>query len=320
MQSGRISKKVIWKYIKFAGILLFTLVLFLLFAGNAILFVADYVITQWTSAEPDEQKNVNWIWMLLALTGVSTITGVVGNVASFASLIRASNRMHYKMIECILMAPLRFFHANPAGRILNRFSKDIGLQDERIPYLVNNFLFVSLKKSFLMLSMSQCFISLIGICAILIIDFPLLAVIILIVGWLALRARSIFMKTTREVKRFSAVCRSPVYAELSQNLEGHSTIRAFGMQNFFQKRFDELIHLEGTWSMGFFGLQAWFVFRIDSAILALTVISTVCTTALAKRVSTCNPNARKKVFRFLSRSRRSHCITYSISSEWFHSF
>lgn len=37
------------------------------------------------------------------------------------------------MFECISLSPMSFFHANPSGRILNRFSKDMGSVDELLP-------------------------------------------------------------------------------------------------------------------------------------------------------------------------------------------
>ena len=37
---------------------------------------------------------------------------------------RASTRIHADMVGCVLRAPLSFFHTNPSGRVLNRFSND----------------------------------------------------------------------------------------------------------------------------------------------------------------------------------------------------
>ena len=37
------------------------------------------------------------------------------------------------MVVAILKAPVLFFDSNPVGRILNRFSKDIGCLDELLP-------------------------------------------------------------------------------------------------------------------------------------------------------------------------------------------
>lgn len=37
------------------------------------------------------------------------------------------------MFRNIVQAPMRFFYMNQTGRILNRFSKDMGIIDERMP-------------------------------------------------------------------------------------------------------------------------------------------------------------------------------------------
>lgn len=47
--------------------------------------------------------------------------------------MRASKALHDKMFNSILYAPMRFFETNQSGRILNRFSKDIGSIDETLP-------------------------------------------------------------------------------------------------------------------------------------------------------------------------------------------
>lgn len=49
--------------------------------------------------------------------------------------MRASKVLHNKMFSSILGATMRFFDTNPSGRILNRFSKDMGAIDEM--YYIN---------------------------------------------------------------------------------------------------------------------------------------------------------------------------------------
>ena len=41
--------------------------------------------------------------------------------------------MHDEVAQHVLRAPLAFFHTNPTGRILNRFSKDQGTADDHLP-------------------------------------------------------------------------------------------------------------------------------------------------------------------------------------------
>lgn len=50
----------------------------------------------------------------------------------FAASIRASTVMHDGMVRRVLRAPLSFFHTTPVGRILNRFSNDLGRVDDQV--------------------------------------------------------------------------------------------------------------------------------------------------------------------------------------------
>lgn len=43
-----------------------------------------------------------------------------------AVCIRASRHLHDKLFRGVIRAPMRFFNTNSSGRIINRFSKDIG--------------------------------------------------------------------------------------------------------------------------------------------------------------------------------------------------
>lgn len=47
--------------------------------------------------------------------------------------MRASINLHNKMFSCLMKTVMRFFDTNPSGRILNRFSKDVGTMDEILP-------------------------------------------------------------------------------------------------------------------------------------------------------------------------------------------
>ncbi|XP_047107183.1 ATP-binding cassette sub-family C member 4-like [Schistocerca piceifrons] len=148
----------------------------------------------------------------------------IRSVAFFNMCMRASRNLHNKMFSCILRAPMRFFDTNPSGRILNRFSKDMGSTDELLPQFT--------------IMMIQIYLVLCGILAMVLVVNYILIVPMVIVGALFVYVARLFMTTGRNVKRLEGIRRSPVFSHLSDTLNGLSTIRASGIQDIVMKEFD----------------------------------------------------------------------------------
>lgn len=133
--------------------------------------------------------------------------------------LRCADRLHDKMVVAILQAPVLFFDSNPAGRILNRFSNDIGCADELLP------------KTFLLaveILLLMCAAVLIPIASnpwLLLVAIPLTVLFVYISKY--------YMKSARELKRLESICRSPVFSHFSETVRGLSTIRTRGRQSDF---------------------------------------------------------------------------------------
>ena len=56
------------------------------------------------------------------------------------SSLHAAKTLHDSMLNSILRAPMLFFDTNPTGRVINRFSKDIGDIDRTVANLMNMFM------------------------------------------------------------------------------------------------------------------------------------------------------------------------------------
>lgn len=78
----------------------------------------------------------NAIIIYSCLVCCTMIITVSRSIAFFRYCMTASTRLHNKMFDKIVYATMRFFNTNPPGRILNRFSKDIGAVDETLPITI----------------------------------------------------------------------------------------------------------------------------------------------------------------------------------------
>uniref|UniRef100_A0A669CSM2 Multidrug resistance-associated protein 4 n=1 Tax=Oreochromis niloticus TaxID=8128 RepID=A0A669CSM2_ORENI len=198
--------------------------------------------------------HVSFVLMLVfvflsGLTATSVVFGFVRSLVFFNVLVSSAQTLHNNMFNAILRTPIHFFDINPIGRILNRFSKDIGYLDSLLPWTFVDFI--------------QVFLQVIGVIAVaaVIIPWILIPVVPLLVVFLFLRCY--FLQTSRDIKRLESTTRSPVFSHLSSSLQGLSTIRAFKVQQRFQQTFDEYQDLHSEAWFLFLTTSRWFAVRLD---------------------------------------------------------
>lgn len=133
--------KVFWQYFRAGASLcvLISIVIFLLFS-QLVTSGSDYFVTFWTNqefvrllGEPTAFSTTDGLiiygLLIVAVVAVTLSRGFI----FFAVCMRASKKLHDKSFLSLLHSPMRFFDTNPSGRILNRFSKDMGAVDELLP-------------------------------------------------------------------------------------------------------------------------------------------------------------------------------------------
>lgn len=179
------------------------MLLFLLFAATqALLLVTIVEVGIWAKAPEVDQRTSSWIGAILGLSFGLILFSIVRAQLTFHLLIRASKQLHNTMLKAVLRARISFFDTNPLGRILNRFSADVGINDETLPLTIYDFL--------------VGFFMVLGgvITASVMLPFVLLVLPPLL--WYFLRLRSIFLKTTRELKRLEGMSRSPIFEMMNE--------------------------------------------------------------------------------------------------------
>ena len=196
---------------------------------SAMIVSPDVWLSFLTKMHPDAQQNKINLIIYGCLVGSSLIFAIFRAYAFLVASVKCSKRLHEKMVGAVLKAPILFFDSNPVGRIMNRFSKDIGYLDEVLPkiFLISIQMFLFVVTGFLVPVVAN--------------PWLLFVVVPLIV--FAVCISRYYLKTSRQIKRLESICRSPVFSHISETVDGLDTIRTRRRQRDFLDRFYRYVKL-----------------------------------------------------------------------------
>ncbi|CAL5025388.1 unnamed protein product [Urochloa decumbens] len=225
-ETGVVSTKVLSRYKNALGGMWVVSILFFCYALTEVLRISSSTwLSIWTDQGSLKMHGPGYYNLIYGILSFGQVLVTLSNSYwLIISSLRAAKRLHDAMLRSILRAPMVFFHTNPLGRIINRFSKDLGDIDRNVAVFVNMFMaqISQLLSTFVLIG----FVSTMSLWAIM----PLLI--------LFYAAYLYYQTTSREVKRMDSITRSPVYAQFSEALNGLSTIRAY-------KAYDRMANING---------------------------------------------------------------------------
>ncbi|XP_032230963.2 ATP-binding cassette sub-family C member 4 isoform X2 [Nematostella vectensis] len=238
--------------------LVFMSVLF--FAAQGSYTITDWWLAHWSDIDYKQnllnetsgivtQSPYDRRYYIAVYGGLVLLTFLLSFIRSFLFFyvkVAASKALHNKMFCAVIRAPMYFFDTNPAGRIINRFSKDIGFMDDLLPETFYEFISLAI----------LCF----AVVVVNVATMPWVIIGILPLAVAFLFLRSYYLKTGREVKRLEAIGRTPIFNHFSSTLEGLATIRSLSSQTQVTA---ELAACQDHHS------EAWFLFIATSRWLAI---------------------------------------------------
>uniref|UniRef100_W4VRR2 Putative abc transporter c family member n=1 Tax=Corethrella appendiculata TaxID=1370023 RepID=W4VRR2_9DIPT len=189
------------------------------------------------------------VYIFTSLVVSTVIITIIRSFLFFSAAMKASRNLHDSMFEGVTKATMYFFNTNPSGRILNRFSKDMGQIDEILPSV--------------MIDVVQIFLSLFGIIAVVAIVNYYYLIPTLIIAVIFYFLRGFYLKSARSIKRLEAITRSPIYSHLAATLTGLTTIQAFGAENVLIDEFDNHQDLNSSAFYLFISTSRAFGFWLD---------------------------------------------------------
>ncbi|CAH0481730.1 unnamed protein product [Peronospora belbahrii] len=248
---GNVSWSVYGVWIRaFGGMCMAFVVVLGFFSAQCLTLLATFWISYWSeeaSKYPDSQMYYVYVYMLINVAYAMVLFARV--ILLYVGSLHASRLLFSKLLTQTLRAPTSFFDTTPLGRIVNRMSKDIYTLDESIPGTIVG----------LLSTIASVVITLVTISYVM----PMFMIILapVLVGYFT--SQRYFIKTSRELQRLDSISRSPLFALLSETLDGLSTIRAFGVENSFIMHNYHLLDTNQRAYFLNFSVNCWLALRLE---------------------------------------------------------
>lgn len=197
-----------------------TCIVFLFFAisAQACLSGSTFVLSWWSS---DEFKQTTSFYLTLyAVVGISGVFFILGRGLVFSYGTKTACAVyHQQLFSRAMRASCTFYDVTPIGRVLNRFSKDIGDIDVSLPRFMQSTFNIGFYAIGALVSTA--------------VVTPMFLIVLLVLAAIFDVLRRYYSRAAVQLKRIESVSRSPVYNHFSETLLGLATIRSFKVNGRF---------------------------------------------------------------------------------------
>ncbi|KAF1315515.1 Abcc transporter, partial [Globisporangium splendens] len=230
---------------------------------------SDFWLGAWSSdsvGKPESVPSNSYRLRIYAALGLASASLVLFRMVMVTVYgLRAARNLFDRMTESLLHAPMRFFDANPIGRILTRYGGDVSTVDANVPQK-----FGQLAQTLLTVAFST-------ITAAVVIQWRglMLIPVALLYFWIGV----LYVQPARDLQRLAKTTQAPVLNHLSESVDGGATIRAFGVGQIHRFVTTNSSRLDANNKIWFAQLcvSQWFSLRIQ---LIGSVLVLVVTTSL----------------------------------------
>lgn len=223
-----------------------------------------YLVTlgNWTTGDFNRTEGLS---ILGGFSGFINLFFVLRTVILSLMLLRVGKKLQAKMLGTVVRNPVQFFDTNPLGRILTRFSNDLGVLDTFLPLVALNTIDYS----------SDCFCLFITLSVINpILMAPLALIILGIVLMMKLSYQSV-----KQSKDCDLSSRDPVNSLFSASLSGMTIIKTYSQEDTFKQKFRELLLNNTKATVAFCNSSSFFGFYTDLAFIMGSVAAIFIITA-----------------------------------------
>ncbi|KAI1289994.1 ATP-binding cassette sub-family C member 4 [Halotydeus destructor] len=238
-QSGTVVGKVYWEYFRSGSSAAIVILVFVsIIVAQWLYNYCDLWLTAWTEKYNDPTEltenavlnEATNIAIYSSLTLVLFVSAFVRTIGLYLLCLQSSISLHNSIFSKLLLAPMSFFEATPMGRILNRFTRDIGYVDQHLPDTIGS------------ITDFKGLVSCLGVVYVSAVVSPWLLIPAVVLVCVAIPCRSVYMKTAMDLTRLSAISNSPLYNHVTSTFDGLTSIRAFGLERHYEGQYFHYIN------------------------------------------------------------------------------
>jgi ATP-binding cassette, subfamily C (CFTR/MRP), member 4 len=248
-KSGLVTRQVYFGYLKSifnpCTAIIFTLCML---SFELVNLAYNRLIGYWATGSIDENHSL-MITGILAIGAMITAFLRSNTWARFS--LSGAEKVHNSMLESLIRSPISFFDSNPVGRILNRFSNDIGVMDKFL-----NWTFYDCLEGSLYLATMIIIVWIVSP----FVTIP--SVLGIILNYFVIK---VMVKSIKSMKGLELVSRSPIYSLFSMTLAGLITVRSYDQSHNFINKFKGMVNSNSKANYYFYNVSRIMGLRIDQA-------------------------------------------------------
>uniref|UniRef100_A0A672TVD4 ATP binding cassette subfamily C member 6 n=1 Tax=Strigops habroptila TaxID=2489341 RepID=A0A672TVD4_STRHB len=202
---------------------------------NALAIGQNLWLSTWTAETAEVSDFTEWKQSQNYKLHIYGLLGVIqglfvccGAYVITRGSLSASRALHHQLLDNVLHLPLQRFETDPVGQIINRFTKDLFIVDSRFHYYLRTWL--------------NCTLDVIGTILVITSASPLFIVVVIPLGYFYFTIQRYYIASSRQIRRLAGASHSPVISHFSETLVGRSTIRAFGHQERFIRKNNDVVY------------------------------------------------------------------------------
>ncbi|KAK3487828.1 P-loop containing nucleoside triphosphate hydrolase protein [Neurospora hispaniola] len=228
--------------------------------ANAVLLGTTWWLSVWVNAyNKKEAVNVAFYITIYAAFnfGQALLSGISSLIFNRGAWL-AARKLHRGLTEGVLNVSLGWWKNVPVGRVVNRFSRDVGSLDSQLSSAVQYFIDAGMAILFRLGAVSSI--------------MPIFMLPALCTVGIGIICGEMYIRTAVVLKRLVSSSQSPVFSQFSGSMSGLAVIRARrNMPEMFRYQLADRLRSFSRFQETSFNLNRWVGVRIDFVAALVTV-------------------------------------------------